>query len=468
MVNHVAIGHALTISNKKKECFSMKTKLYRTITLVLAIVMLLGITPAFAANDRPVSQTGLSREDWENHRYTLIPYDANIAKDPSNYIPFSSYWQYGNRTSASSKTNWTELDNGVCYYTDGIYLDNDMNISIDNAAMATGGNAIPAYFDGNTHLKTVIAEDILYTGGHFATAPNLKTVICLKSAWWNDWTHNAKPGMLLYPTFPKNVTVVAGLIQGEMYIASGNDYNARKIFTNRNEFIEAVKPILASAHMTDRAWSLIPKEFGGQKELDPFKNTLVSDWAKDEVLKASNVGIFKLDMADKSSTTDLRENADRGRIARYIINTYEAICNTKRMSTNYPSTLPEVFGPNKPIYSENYKNKGAALGIFKGDGTTWSHNGKTYSDFRGHDKLTREQTAAMLTRLAKACGETLPTGTMPFTDAMSDWAVPEVSACYNAGMIKGTSATTFGAYDNITEEQAVILCYRAYEYLTTH
>jgi len=306
-----------------------------------------------------------------------------------------------------------------------------------------------------------------YTGGYFTTAPALKTVICLKDAWWGDWTHNAKPGMLLYPAFPKNVTVVAGLIECEMYIANSNDYNAHRIFTNRNEFIEAVKPILASAHMTDRAWSLIPKEFNGQAELDPFKNTLVSDWAKDEILNASNVGIFKLDMTDKGSTIDLRKTVAKPYAAKCIINAYEAVCNTNGVSTGYPSVIPKVFGPNKSIDSENYLNKGAYLGIFKGDGTTYVYNGTTYSDF-GIGKLTREQMAAMLTRLAKACGKTLPTGTMPFTDAMSDWAKPEVSVCYGAGLIKGTSATTFGALDNVTYEQAVVLCYRAYVYLTTH
>jgi len=458
----------------------MKTKLYRIITLVLAIVMLLGVTPAFAYGivvtvpdpvidgTRPVSQTGLSREDWENHRYTLIPYDANIAENPDEYIPFSSMWEYGDRTSAASKTDWTELKDGVCYVTNGSKSDSEKNYNVNKAAIATGGNAIPAYFDGNTHAKTAIVKASMpLSGGTFTTASALKTVICLKYVGWEDWTNSPAPGMKLYPSFPKNVTVVGGLIQGEMYIANSNNYNARKIFTNRNEFIEAVRPILASAHMTDEAWSLIPKEFNGQAEIDPFKNTLVSDWAKTEVLNASNVGIFTLNRADRGSTTDLRKTIAKPYAAKFIISTYEAVCNTKGISTGYPSVIPEVFGPNKSIDSENYLNKGAYLGILKGNGATSVYNGKTYSKF-GNGNLTREQMAAMLTRLAKACGQTLPSKPMPFTDAMSDWAVPEVSACYGAGLIKGTSATTFAALDNMTYEQAIVLCYRAYVYLTNN
>jgi len=470
----------------------MKTKLYRTITLVLAIVMLLGVTPVFADEGsydnhssgqlsydpddsvdlldieyngyhKTVVDTGLSREDWENRNFNLIPYDANIAANPNDYIPFSDYWYYGDRTSAASKTDWSELDNGVCYFTSDVVAHKKENSGTINIYNAADERTIPAYFDGNQHLKTVLAVDYMHTAGFFTTAPALKTVICLDGAIWGDWTNNAKPGMLLYPSFPKNVIVVTGLVQGEMSIGNSNNYYARKIFTNRYEFIEAAKPILASAHLTDRAWSMIPKEFGGQTELDHLGHATYSDWAKNELLKAKDLGI------SPNLNGDLRQNIRRNQIAAHIRLTYEAICRDTGKPTNYPSPLPETFGSNKSNNAgATSANKLAALGILKGDGTTWTIDGKTYQNYNPSGQLTREQMAAMLTRLAKACGKTLPTGTMPFTDAMSDWAKPEVSACYGAGLIKGTSATTFGALDNVTYEQAVVLCYRAYVYLTTH
>jgi len=463
----------------------MKTKLYRTITLVLAIVMLLGVTPVFADegsgnhssgqlsydpddsvdlldieyNDyhKTVADTGLSREDWENRNFNLIPYDANIAKNPNEYIPFSDYWYYGDRTSAASKTDWSELENGVCYFTSRTTTHNKDNSGTIDVCNAADERTIPAYFDGNQHLKTVLAIDYMHTGGFFTTAPALKTVICLEGAKWGDWTHNAKPGTLLYPAFPKNVTIVTGLVEGEMAIGDSNNYYARKIFTNRYEFIEAAKPILASAYLTDRAWSMIPKEFGGQTDIDHFQYAKCSDWAKNEILEAKRVGICTI------SANDFRENAATREIANWMVKAYEAVCRDTGKPTNYPSVIPEALGPGKGSIA---LNKAYVLGIIKGNGTTRTYNGKIYINSDLY--TTREQMAAMLTRLAKACGKTLPTGTMPFTDAMSDWAKPEVSACYNAGMIKGTGATTFGAYDKITAEQAVVLCYRAYVYLTNN
>jgi len=447
----------------------MKTKLYRTITLVLAIVMLLGVTPAFAAEDgtenRPIWLRGLPLEDWENHNYKLIPYDANVAIDPNQYIPFSDFWYYGNRTSASSKTDYWELEDGICYFKDnGDAALNKRGISFKNYNIS---DEIPAYFDGNTHLKTVISETMFAVSGFFTVAPALETVISLESAIWGDWTTNLKAGYLLYPACPKNVTIIGGLVKGEMCIGSSNNYAARRIFTDRKEFIEAVKPILASAHLNERAWNLIPDDFGGKVHIDPLKYEQVSDWAKNEFLKAMEVGIHPQTAYNKTSFSKMDRSvpACKSQAATFIVNAYEAICKANGVSTNYPSNIPEKFGPNKSTLAIN---KGATLGIFKGDGTTWRYNGKTYDRFGNSDKLTREQMAAMLTRLAKACGKTLPAGTMPFTDAMSDWAKPEVSACYGAGLIKGTSATTFGALDNITYEQAVVLCYRAYVYLTTH
>jgi len=437
----------------------MKTKLYRTITLVLAIVMLLGVTPAFAASLNPKQDISY----WENHEYVTAPYDYNISADPNKYIPFSSVWEYGDRTSASSKGWCWELEDGICYVTKGALnaidytKEKGINLSL-TANMETG------YFEGNTHIETAIFTG---GGGHgalFQGATNLKLAIILKGSWmaWDSYDWKT---LETAPTFPHNVTVIGGLLDGEMYIANSNSSKARTVFKDRNEFIEAVRPILASAHLNAKAWSLLPAELGGQTEVDPLRFEIVSDWARDEFLKAMNVGVYPQSIRTMSiySKLDARKMAPMDVVAEIITSTYEAICKTNNTPTSYPATIPETFGPNNTTLPAN---KCAVLGILKGNGETWVYNGVTYANYSG--LVTREQMAAILTRLAKACGKTLPTGTMPFTDTMSDWAKPEVSACYNAGMIKGTSATTFGAYDKVTIEQAVILCYRAYVYLTNH
>jgi len=436
----------------------MKTKLYRTVTLVLAIVMLLGATPALAVREYNPDQLDISY--WEEHKYTLLPYDFNIARYPDEYIPFGSLWEYGDRTSASSKGWCWELEDGVLCATESKNF-YQMGITFDNVPKNTELN----YFEGNTHIKTAILD--ISGSVNLIGADNLKLAIILDNTSWYAWNSVGMRIPYYCPDFPHDVTVIGGLVKGPMYIANSNDENSKIIFKDKNQFIEAVKPILASAHMTDKAWSLIPAEFHVESktetEVNPLANHTISDWAKDEFTKALQVGIVKSD----NSHGNINETvaARKGTAAETIINTYEAVCKAKGISTGYPSAVPEKFGPNTSALP---LNKGAHLGIFKGDGTTFVQDGKTYANFGSDGYLTREQMAAMLVRLAKACGKTLPSKPMPFTDAMSDWAKPEVSACYGAGLIKGTSATTFGALDNVTGEQAVVLCYRAYVYLTTH
>jgi len=443
----------------------MKTKLYRTITLVLAIVILLGVTPTFAAENDSEKGPRLTAEDYDNHNYIEMPYNFNVSADQNGYIPFSALWEYGNRTSASSKLIFgIELEDGVCYVDSLTPVANEiLRTKGINVAKNMTSNMTTSYFGGNTYLKTVITANEMPI--KWFDAPELKLAIFLHGCgFWGDWTRNKTAYNYITPSFPRNVTVISGLIDGEMTIANSTDFATTKTFKSRAEYIEAVRPILASAHLTDRAWSMIPTEFGGKTEANPVGNRVVSDWAKDEYAKARLAGITTQDRPALLTYETGPSNRDYA--AEVIINTYEAVCKTNNVSTGYPSVIPEVFGPNGVNKPGSPENIGAYLGIFKGDGETYIRNGKTYNRFHNDDMLTREQMAAMLTRFAKACGKTLPSKPMPFTDAMSDWAVPEVSACYGAGLIKGTSATTFGALDNITREQVIVLCYRMYVYLT--
>ena len=81
------------------------------------------------------------------------------------------------------------------------------------------------------------------------------------------------------------------------------------------------------------------------------------------------------------------------------------------------------------------------------------------------DKLTREQAAAMLVQLAEAAGRPVgaQTGELPFTDEISDWAADAVARVYGAGIMSGTSGTTFDAQGPYTIEQAMVTMLRSYE-----
>lgn len=83
--------------------------------------------------------------------------------------------------------------------------------------------------------------------------------------------------------------------------------------------------------------------------------------------------------------------------------------------------------------------------------------------FGTNDALTREQAAAILTRVCESMGGDLTvTKTNAFTDKFSTWAVEPVSKVYSAGIMSGYSAAIFGAKDSYTVEQSIITMFRVY------
>ena len=71
----------------------------------------------------------------------------------------------------------------------------------------------------------------------------------------------------------------------------------------------------------------------------------------------------------------------------------------------------------------------------------------------------------MLARLNEVLGQPLAAAErLPFTDSISDWAQDGVSRSYQAGIMTGTGADTFGAAENYTIEQAIVTMYRTYQF----
>ena len=82
------------------------------------------------------------------------------------------------------------------------------------------------------------------------------------------------------------------------------------------------------------------------------------------------------------------------------------------------------------------------IGIFKG----------TQAGFELDRAPTRAEAATMLVRLLGAEEEALALSyTAPYTD-VADWAKPYVQYLHDAGLTKGTSETTFGPDEALTEE----------------
>ena len=89
--------------------------------------------------------------------------------------------------------------------------------------------------------------------------------------------------------------------------------------------------------------------------------------------------------------------------------------------------------------------------------------------FRPGDNITRAEVAALIYRLATGDTGTdkmdLYTTTHPFTDVgADDWFAGYVGYCWNAGYIKGTTATTFNPYDSVTGYETLAMVLRAMGY----
>ncbi len=99
-------------------------------------------------------------------------------------------------------------------------------------------------------------------------------------------------------------------------------------------------------------------------------------------------------------------------------------------------------------------NKLSEKGIVSGDG-----NGL----FRPNDSVTREE---FLKMLITAFGFEASAEVVPFEDVPADaWYAPYVSAAYKLGITSGKSETVFGAGDNITREEMAALISRVFTVL---
>lgn len=92
-----------------------------------------------------------------------------------------------------------------------------------------------------------------------------------------------------------------------------------------------------------------------------------------------------------------------------------------------------------------------AVGIMTGDDK---------GNFNPDQNVTRNEMAVVMVNLLN-----LKTGSTvtPFTDVPA-WAAPYVAACYNNGVVAGTSATTYGGSANVTAVQASLMVMKALGY----
>ena len=198
--------------------------------------------------------------------------------------------------------------------------------------------------------------------------------------------------------------------------------------------------------MTDEAWAMLPKALGGtagEVKVDPLKGITVSNWAKDIVTEAIDANI----VPKANLGNDYTKAITRAQFCAIATQLYETVTGkTLTASGSFDDT------------NDTNVLKMASIGIINGYG-----NGK----FGPDDKLTRAQAATILTRLSEALGKDMTEGNPQFTDiAANHWARTFVNKCYKAGIMLGTSDTTFSPNASYTIEQSIVTMVRTMEYAT--
>ena len=166
---------------------------------------------------------------------------------------------------------------------------------------------------------------------------------------------------------------------------------------------------------------------------------LPSSWAAQYVTEATAAGLVPDTLQSKFTQATTRAEFCALAVALY------------QSATN--SDLPILTSFNDTT-DENVL-KMATFGVVNGVGD---------GNFDPDAKLTREQAAAMLSRLANAMGKPLTAGTSTFTDtgSLSSWAVEPVGQMQATGVMTGVGENTFAPKSDYTREQSIITILRLY------
>ena len=400
---------------------------------------------------------------------TDLPVSAFAAEDwPELTDPIETCFTTGSKGSAESTgkfplykeghTTWT-LSNGVLIIDgDGYAMDADDNL-----------------FEGNTHVETVIVKDnvSMVASGMFVNMPNLKNVIVMSNQTVVNKIVRDCPNMNNFiiganlkdddmknsDTSLANIKVtmggLTGMTGGGASVASpvpiANKVIISSEYSNLTTATNDAKALIAKMNLPASALALLPAELtgGAAVETPVTSEPAVSTWAQEYIDTAETSGFIPAETLGN----DYTESITRAEFAALAVQTYETISGSE---VTYTASNFADCTNNEAV------SKAYALDILAG-----YNSADTTSDVRvGPDNLiTREQAATMLARLSEKLGKPLPAGSTPFTDTVSDWAQENVAQVYNAGIMTGTSDTTFSAKSNYTIEQSIATMVRMAEYV---
>lgn len=395
--------------------------------------------------------------------FTALPVSAFAAEDwPDHWASYTECFTTGSKGSAESTGRfpfYNDDDRTTWTLSDGVLV-------IEGAGMA--GDAIDDLFKGNPYIETIIVKEGVTQVGPslFRDMPNLKNVIVMSNQTVVDHIVLDCPNMNNFiiganlkdepmrcsPESIDRVKVTSGGQTG-LFVARpvpiANSIVISSDYGNVATLTNDAKALITEMNLPASALAQLPAELGGTFSDSP----IVSDWAQDFVACAK-----KNYLLTSSLGNDYTRNITRAQFADLAIQTYEQLTGDNIEGDYISGNFADCKIHKYPGVVKAYE-----LGILTGYNSSEYRIGIYVGP---NDPITREQAAAMLARLAEALGKPLPAaGSTPFTDTVSDWAQENVAQVYAAGIMTGTSDTTFSAKSNYTIEQSIATMVRMAEYV---
>ena len=167
-------------------------------------------------------------------------------------------------------------------------------------------------------------------------------------------------------------------------------------------------------------------------------STNISAWAQADITEAAQAGIVPGDLP-----TDYTQPITRAQFCNIAVKLYETV---RGAAITGRSEFTDTADVNV--------QKMAYLGVVNG-----------YGDgvFGPNDTLTREQAAAILSRLAGQLNISMRTVAIPYTDVATSWARADIIKVYSIEVMTGTSSTTFDPSMHYTIEQSIVTMLRLYK-----
>ncbi len=162
-------------------------------------------------------------------------------------------------------------------------------------------------------------------------------------------------------------------------------------------------------------------------------------------IKLADLGIYRGERVAGSDFLYPSQAVSRGEFLVMLMNAAKLDVNAPVIANEMTASDEEI-----PTWMENYFSSAVSAGIIEGDGVSLDVNGE----------LTRAQAAVMMCNVFTELTEGVTASTFSVLDEVPQWAVMEINACEQRGIMKGDGQGNLNANATMTREEAVVVISR--------